>query len=195
MHATRVARAEGTQIAGLLLLSTSARSTNALLMAQLEPQLRERMPERAEAELAAIRTALADFMAGKTIDPKQVTSIAPLQMLLGSLTNPATATLARSMLGWDPLPEVAAVGVHILVYNGAKDVQVDPEIDAKQLAKANAQAELFIAPAADHVLKHETRTLAELRADLAMVQANMNSESRVLDGATVDAITSWLIAH
>lgn len=195
MHATRVALAEGTQIGGLLLLSASARSTQALVLAQLEPQLRARLPERADAELAAMRTAIADFIAGKDIDPTKVTQIPPLQMLLGSLTNPATATLARSMLAWDPLPEVGKVGVHIFVYNGGKDVQVDPELDAKVLAKANPQAELFIASDADHVLKHEPRSVAELRADIAMVQANMNSEKRVLDTVTLDAITSWLIAH
>ncbi len=195
IHATRVAIAEGPQIAGLLLLSMSSRSTFTLVISQLEQQLRARLPDRADAELAAIRSAFADFMAGKDIDPKQVTSIAPLQMLVGSLTNASTATLARSMFDWNPLPEVAKVGVHIFVYNGAKDVQMSPELDAKPLAKANAQAELFIAPDADHVLKNETRTLAELRADIGMVQANMNSESRVLDAPTVDAITSWLIAH
>jgi pimeloyl-ACP methyl ester carboxylesterase len=195
MHATRVAIEEGSRLGGLLLLSTSGRSMQALILAQLEPQLRGALPDRADAELTAFRTALADFLAGKPVDPTKVTQIPQLQMLLNSLTNPGTATLARSMLGWDPLPEVAKVPVHILVYNGARDIQVDPELDAKVLGRANPQAELFIAPEADHVLKHETRTMAELRGDLMIVQTQMNAEGRSLDPATLDAITNWLIAH
>ncbi len=195
MHATRVAIEEGTQIAGLLLLSASSRSMQALILAQLEPQLRAALPDRADAELAAFRAALADFIAGKPVDPTKVTQIPQLQNLLASLTNASTATLARSMIGWEPVPEVAKVPVHIFVYNGARDIQVDPERDAKVLAQANPQAELFIAPEADHVLKHETRTMEQLRGDLMMVQTQMNAETRTLDAVTLDAITSWLIAH
>lgn len=195
MHATRVALAEGTALGGLLLLSASGRSMPTLIMGQLEPQLRGAMPDRADAELAAIRTALADFIAGKPVDPTQVTQIPPLQQLIAAITRPATASLSRSMLAWDPLPEVGKVGVHILVYNGARDVQVDPELDAKVLSRANPAAELHIAPQADHVLKHETREMTELRANLPLVQQQMNAEGRTLDPATVEAITNWLIAH
>lgn len=195
MHATRVALVEGDQLAGLVLLATSARSMQALILAQLEPQLRTALPDRADAELTAIRTALDDFIAGKPVDPKQVTSIPQLQLLVGSITNPASATLARSMIAWDPLPAVAQVSVPILVLNGRRDVQVDPELDAKPLAAANPRAELHIAPDADHVLKHETRTIAELRANLAMVQAKMNDPARTLDPASVDAIATWIAKH
>lgn len=195
IHATRVALEEGTQIGGLLLLAANGRSMQALILAQLEPQLRAALPDRADAELAAIRTAFADFIAGKPIDATKVTQIPQLQMLVGSITNPASATLARSMIAWDPLPELAKVRVHILVYNGARDIQVDPVIDAEALGRANPQAELVIAPAADHVLKHETRTMAELRANLGIVQTQMNADGRTLDPWTVEAITNWLLVH
>ncbi len=195
MHATRVALEEGMQLGGLLLLSATARSMPALILAQLEIQLRAGMPDRADAELAAVRTAFADFLAGKAVDATKVSTIPQLQQLVGAIINPPTATLSRSMLAWDPAPEVAKVGVHIFVYNGAHDLQVDPELDAKVLGKANPQAELFIAPEADHALKHETRTTAELRGNLMLVQTQMNAETRTLDPATLDAITNWLMAH
>lgn len=195
MHAIRVAIAEGTQLGGLVLLSAGGRSLKAIVLSQLEPQLRAALPAQADAELTAIRTALDDFVAGKPVDATKVSKIPQLQGLVQAFVNPTTASLSRSMIGWDPLPELAKVSVHTLVYNGARDIQVDPELDAKPLSRANPQAELFIAPAADHVLKHETRTMAELRANLMLVQTQMNAETRTLDPATVDAITNWLMAH
>jgi len=114
-----------------------------------------------------------------------------------AITNPATASLSRSMLGWDPLAAVAQLRVPILVYNGRRDVQVDPELDAHALAKSNdrERTELHIASEADHVLKHETRTIAELKANLMIVQSQMNAESRVLDPASIDIIATWLARH
>jgi pimeloyl-ACP methyl ester carboxylesterase len=193
--ATRVALAEGDHIAGLLLLSVSARSMTDLILAQLEPQLRAALPQRADAELAAVRSAFADFAAGKSVDPTKVTAIPGVQQLVGAVVNPATATLARGLVTFDPLPAVAQVHVPIFVFNGMKDVQVDPELDAKKLAAANKEATLFIAPEADHVLKHEPKTVAELRANLLAVQTGYNAEGRTLDEATVNAIVGWLADH
>jgi pimeloyl-ACP methyl ester carboxylesterase len=195
MHAVRVAAAEGDKLAGLLLLSTSGRSMASIILTQLTPQLKAAMPAQADALLAAIKQAIADFLAGKAVDPKQVTQIPPLQQLLQALFNPATATLSRSMIGWESRDEVKKLALPIFVYNGAHDIQVDPELDAKPLAASNPRAELFIAPEADHVLKHETRSMSDLRANLMIVQTQMNAESRTLDPATLEAITDWLIAH
>lgn len=197
MHATRVALAEGNAIAGILLLSTSGRSMHSLILAQVEPQLRAALPDRADAELAGLRTAFADFLAGKPVDPTKASAIPQLQALVNAITNPATASLSRSMLGWDPLAAVAQLRVPILVYNGRRDVQVDPELDAHALAKSNdrERTELHIASEADHVLKHETRTIAELKANLMIVQSQMNAESRVLDPASIDIIATWLARH
>jgi pimeloyl-ACP methyl ester carboxylesterase len=163
-----------------------------LIVAQLEAQLRTALPQRADAELAAVRTAFADFAAGKPVDPTKVTAIVPIQQLVGAVVNPATAMLARGLVTFDPLPAVAQVHVPIFVFGGMKDVQVDPELDAKKLAAANKGATLFVAPDADHVLKHETKTVAELRANMLAVQTGYNAEGRNLDEATVNAIVGWL---
>jgi uncharacterized protein len=195
MHATRAALAEGNQVAGLVLLSATGRSLQTVLFSQVELQLRAAMPDRADAELASLRAAFADFLAGKAVDPKAASTLAPLQMLVASVTNPASASLARSMFAWDPLPAIRQLTIPIFVYNGRRDIQVDPELDAKALAAANSRSELFLAEEADHVLKHETHTMAELRANLMSVQAQMNAPSRTLDGPTVDAIATWLGAH
>ena len=197
IHAMRVALEEGTQIAGLLLLSTSGRSMQALILAQVEPQLRAALPDRADAEMASLRAAFADFAAGTPVDPTKASQIPQLQMLVQSITNPSTATLARSMFSFDPIAALAKVRVPIFIYNGRRDVQVDPELDAHALAKANDRdrTELHIASEADHVLKHETRTVGELRANMMIVQSQMNAETRTLDGPTVDDITTWLAKH
>src|SRR4029079_2853641 len=121
-----------------------------------------------------------------------VTSIVPIQQLVRAVVNPATATLARGLVTFEPLPVVAQVHVPIFVYGGMKDVQVDPELDAKKLAAANKRATLFVAPEADHVLKHEMKTIAELRGNLMAVQTGYNAEGRELDPATVNAIVGWL---
>jgi pimeloyl-ACP methyl ester carboxylesterase len=197
MHAMRVALEERDHIAGLLLLSASGRSMQTLILAQVEPQLKAALPDRADAEMASLRAAFADFVAGKPVDPTRASQIPQLQMLVQSITNPATATLARSMFSFDPIPALAQIRVPIFIYNGRRDVQVDPDLDAQALAAANdrERTELHIASEADHVLKHETRSLAELRANMMIVQSQMNSETRTLDGPTVDSITTWLAAH
>jgi hypothetical protein len=46
-----------------------------------------------------------------------------------------------------------------------------------------------------HVLEHETKSLAELRANRGMVQIGYNAEGRELDPATADALVAWLAQH
>jgi pimeloyl-ACP methyl ester carboxylesterase len=197
MHAMRVAVAEGPHIAGLMLLSASGRSMEKLILAQIEPQLRTAIPARADAELASFRAALTDFLAGKAVDPKNASTLPPLQQLVAAIVNPATATLSRSTLGFDPLPELGKVRVPIFIYNGRHDIQVDPTLDAQALAGANdrERTELHLASEADHVLKHEMRSIDELRANLMDVQTMMNAEGRTLDPATLEAIATWLAAR
>ena len=192
IHATRVAVSEGKRIRGLVLLSAAGRSLMTVMMGQIEGQMRAAMPLQADVELAALQKAFDEFLAGRPVDPKQVTSIPPLQQLVMAVTNPATATLSRGLFGFDPADALAKVEVPVLIYSGMKDVQVDPEKDAKRLAAVKPSATLFLAPEADHVLKHETKSLAELRANLMMVQTSYNAEGRQLDAATVDAIVAWL---
>jgi pimeloyl-ACP methyl ester carboxylesterase len=198
LHAIRTADLEGNALAGVLLLSTTGRTLRDILLAQITTQIERAAPGQAEAMVAPFRTAMDDFIAGKTIDPKAATPIAGLQQLLGSLTAPASATLARGLLVADPLAGVAKITVPIFIYNGEKDVQVDPTIDTPLLAsaaKANKDVTVFLAPEADHVLKHEPKSLDELHANLAALEIAYNSPDRGLDEATVAAIVGWLAKH
>lgn len=191
IHATRVALVEGKHIAGLVLLSAAGRTMMTVMMGQLESQMRAAMPLQADRELAALQKAFDDFLAGKAVDPKQVTSIGPLQQLVASAVNPQSATLVRGLFAFDPAEALAKIDVPVFIYNGMRDIQVDPEKDAKHLAAVKPDATLVLAPEANHVLKHETKSIVELRADLAMVQTNYNAEGRELDPTTVAALVDW----
>jgi pimeloyl-ACP methyl ester carboxylesterase len=168
-----------------------------LILAQVEPQLRAALPDRADAELASLRAAFADFVAGKPVDVAKASTIPQLQMLVGSVTNPTTAMLVRSMFAFDPLKELAQIRVPIFIFNGKKDVQVDPDLDAQALANANdrERTEIHLASEADHVLKHEPRSMQELRANLLIVQSQMNADGRTLDPAALEAIAKWLASR
>ena len=79
------------------------------------------------------------------------------------------------------------------------DVQVDPEVDAKRLHQAfitaHRDATLHIAPEADHVLKHEPKTIAEIRANPQEAQDNYNADGRILDADLASSVVGWLAAH
>jgi hypothetical protein len=189
-HAARVAEAEGHAIAGVLLLSGAGRTLESILLAQIDGQLRTAMPAQAEAVMAALHRAFDDFAASKPVDPDQVTTIPALRMVLRSAMAPQSATLARGLLRFDPLPVVATLDVPVFIYNGEKDIQVDPAIDTKALVEARKGKDVteFLAADANHVLEHEARAKAELSPGTV----KYNEPDRVLDPATVDAISKWI---
>jgi pimeloyl-ACP methyl ester carboxylesterase len=197
IHAIRTALAEGDRLTGLVLLSSAGRTMRDILVDQVSRQLQTAAPAQAGALLGPFAKALDDFIAGKHVDPRTATSVPGLQNLLAAVTAPQAAKLSRGLISFDPAPAVAQVAIPVFVFNGQKDVQVDPEQDAKRLvaARAGKDVTLFLAPDANHVLEHEDKPLAALRADLAAVQAGYNAADRVLDPAAVDAIAGWLLKH
>lgn len=194
IHATRVALAEGHALAGLVLLSSAGRTMKVIIVAQVEAQLRRAMPAQADAIIAAIQHALDDFVAGTPVDPAKVTAIPQLNQLVAAIVNPATAPLVRALVTLDPAPLAAQVDVPVFVFNGLKDIQVDPQLDATRLADARKAAHrdvtLFLAPDANHVLEHEPRSLEVLRANLLAV--DYNTDARTLDDTTLAALAGWL---
>ncbi|MDQ3369418.1 MAG: lysophospholipase [Myxococcota bacterium] len=203
IHATRLAAAAGPQLAGLIFLAATGRTMVDTILRQIEPQLRNPIAglsdEQATAELAALRTALTDFMAGRPVDPTKVTTIAPLQQLVAQLTAPATAGLTRSLLGYDTTAEAPKLALPMLVLNGGKDLQVDAERDGRALAEtlraAGRDVTFHLAPDADHVLKHEPQTPEALRAALVSTQHAYNAEARTIDPELLRAVASWLAAR
>jgi len=179
VHALRVALAERDQIAGVLLLSTPGRR----LADVLYDQIGRKLPD--DAARAKLRTELDDFLAGKP----------PSRTLAAIGLTPAAATIGRDLMAADPAALVAQITVPVFISNGERDLQVDPVLDAKALAAAHPGATLFIAPESDHVLKHETKTLAELRDNGLLTEARYNAPDRDLDPALVRAIYDWLAAR
>ncbi len=188
IHAIRVAEAEGHAIAGILLLSGAGISLARELVAQVDVQMEKAMPAMKDATHTALQQALADVIAGKQVDPAAVSQIPGIQMLLRSLTAPDAAGLARTLLAFDPIADLPKVDVPVFVYAGEKDVQVDPEVNAKALAAASSHATLFLAPDANHILEHEARA----KADIGPADAKYNEPDRVLDQASADAIAQWI---
>jgi acetyl esterase/lipase len=149
-----------------------------------------------EQELDGLRKAFADFMAGKPVDPQKASRIPQLQQLVAGLVNPATASLTRALLGFDNAAEAPKLAGPFYVSAGGKDVQVDLERDSKRLEKALRDAgkdvTFHLSPDADHVLKHEPKTVEQIRADPQAAQNAYNAEGRVLDEDFVTALVAWL---
>lgn len=203
IHATRLAQVAQPPLAGVLYLSPVSRTMIDTILTQVEAQLKHpsaMLSEReVEAEMASLRKAFADFMAGKPVDPRQVSKIPWLQPLVAVVVNPATATGMRALLGFDNAAEAGALSGPFFVLAGGKDVQVDPDLDAGRLEKALRAAgrdvTLHLAVDADHVLKHEPKPLAALRDDLRAAQSSYSADGRVLDASATAAIVAWLAAH
>lgn len=201
IHATRLA--QSTHVDGIVYLSSASRTMVDTILAQLEAQLRNpgaMLSDKAiEQEMSGLRQAFTDFMAGKPVDPQKASRIPQLQQLVVGLINPATATLTRALLGFDNAAEAPKLAGPFFVFAGGKDVQIDPERDAKRLERALRAAErdvtFHLSPDADHVLKHEPKTLEQIRADPVTAQNAYNAEGRVLDRDFVAALVSWLAAR
>jgi len=97
IHATRVAQIAGTTIAGILYLSSAARSMTDTLLTQLENQLANAAKTHPLAGLSeadvvtqmdALRRAFDDFHAGRAVDPTAVSKIPQVQQLVAQLVNP-----------------------------------------------------------------------------------------------------------
>jgi pimeloyl-ACP methyl ester carboxylesterase len=201
IHATRLAQT--VHVDGVIYLASASRTMVDTILAQLEAQLKNpaaMLSDKAiDQEMSGLRQAFKDFMAGKPVDPQKVSRIPQLQQLVVGLINPATATLTRALLGFDVAVEAPKLAGPFFVSAGGKDMQIDPERDAKRLEKAlrdgGRDVTFQLAPDADHVLKHEPKSPDQLRADPVSVQNAYNADGRVLDRSLVDALVSWLAAR
>ena len=198
IHATRVAMSAN--LRGVVYLASASRTMADTILSQLESQLKNpkaQLSEKAvETEMTGLRQAFTDFLAGKPVEPAKASRIPQLQELVKNLINPATAGLTRELLAYDNAVEAPKGKGPFFVSAGGKDVQIDLERDAKRLEKALRDAgkdvTFHLSPDADHVLKHEPKSIDELRADPVSVQNAYNAEGRVLDKDLVDALVNWL---
>ena len=202
LHALRLGQQEGHALRGVMLLSSVGRNYGDLMLSQIEASFRKEgglSGEPLANFMKPIRKAFADFAAGKTVDPRTVGPFPAIQRLVASLVNPASVGLVRPLLAFAPSKAIATLKVPVLVLGGAKDIQVDPTIDGVLLRDAAKNAGVTVtyvaAPDADHVLKHEAKSLKVLVADRGATGRGYNKAGRVLDPASVKAMVTWLVAQ
>lgn len=202
IHATRLAQLVGRRLRGVALLAGPGRSMRDLLIEQLDGNFRHsaKLPaDQVEGIMAPIRDGLARFVAGETVDPAALSSIPQVQMIFRALMAPATAGIGRALVSFEPATAAAALELPILVLQGGKDIQVDPERDARhladQLARAGREVTLHLSPDANHVFKHEPKSVAECRADPVSVQNSYCAGDRPLDPDAVTALAGWVLAR
>lgn len=201
IHATRLALAEPTALRGVIFLAGPGRSLRVVLASQLENQFRNApnsSPDQVEAQMKPIRDGLAEFVAGKEVDPKSLSPVPQLQAIFFNMMAKPVAGIGRPLLAFEPTAEAARISVPVLVLQGGKDLQVDPVLDAEPLAAALKAARrdvtFHLSPNANHVLKHEPLSVAELRADMVAVQAGYAAEGRALDPDVVSTLLAWIRA-
>lgn len=199
IHALRLAEARADRIRGVILLSAPGRSLREVLEVQMEHNVLSAFkltPEQMEAEMAPIRTALRSFAAGETVDPKSASSRPQVLFILNALMAPMVARIGRALAAFEPAQAAAALAVPMLVFQGGKDVQVDPVEDAERLVAARRAAhkpvEYHLSPMADHVLKFEPRSVEEVRASPQTLVAGYNAPDRTLVADLVDTLARWI---
>jgi pimeloyl-ACP methyl ester carboxylesterase len=198
IHVTRLALAEGHAVRGVILLSAPARPMKDLLLSQIESGFRDDAklaPEEVEARMKPIRQGLADFLAGKDVDPQAVSDSPQIRMIFMSLTAKPVAALGRALISFDPEAEAAKIEVPVLVLQGGKDIQVDLG-EAQRLVSALRGAKrdvsYHLSPDASHVLKHELKAIPDLLANRAAVQATYSADGIPIDEDVVAALTAWI---
>lgn len=177
--------------AGIVLAAPPGRPTRDVLLSQLQLQV-DQVPDGSRL-MDAVRAAAARYAAGKPMDldphlPEQ------LQMILTSFETPANLPLARELWVEDATRSLADVEIPTLVLIGGHDLQIDVHADGGPLQAAAAgrpNITFAFPPTANHVLKEDTRTAAEV---IATPGNGYNAEGTRLDPEALDTILRWLHA-
>ncbi|TWS24672.1 alpha/beta hydrolase [Tsukamurella sputi] len=177
------------RFAGLVLTGAPGRSVGAVARTQIGAQVAGLAD--GEAILRAYDEAVARFRDGEPARPDPALPEG-IRTLVESLETPANLLFARELWSADGAALLAGLDLPVLVVIGGKDVQVDPVLDGGPLERAAVGRDVrFAYPAdADHVLKHENAS----RADLVpgVVAGAYNAEGRELDAEAVASIVGWL---
>lgn len=197
LHALR-AKTEGRiDVAGLVLLATPGRTTEELVLSQVDEQLEDAgMPrESIDQELASLKTAMDAVSRGETVDAHRVSDIPGLIALVETLQTEDAEQFAAELLGWDPARAIGDIERSILIVNGLKDTQVDAEDDGQRLFEAaddEADVTLALIEDADHVFKFQPVPVEELGTQFSLTY---NDPTRHLEEALLEALASWIYAR
>ncbi|MFJ3958626.1 alpha/beta hydrolase family protein [Arthrobacter sp. NPDC090010] len=175
--------------AGVILASPPGRAVGEVLLMQLRTQLGQ-VPGGLEL-LPLVEEAAARYNRGEAMDlderlPESV------RMVLMSFETPANLPLARELWSEDAADALPGLTQPTLVIIGEKDLQVDVRADGAPLQEAAAGKQnigFVFPPTANHVLKEETRSLAELAEAPG---TGYNEEGTRLDPESLDLVLGWL---
>ena len=175
---------------GLVLTGAPGRSIGEVGRSQIFNQVGS-LPG-AETIMKLYDEAIAEFQSGR---PMVVEPSLPdgLKRLLTSLENPNNLPFARELWAYSLPEHLARVSEPTLVVIGKKDIQVDWKVDGRALEDATAQgttASFDYPEDANHVLKHEERSIERLTAEY--VAAHYNAADAELDEEAANAILNWL---
>ena len=182
-------RPQHVPLAGLVLAAPPGRAIGDLLLAQLALQLAQR-PD-GDALYPMVEAAAARYTAGQPMDPDPELP-EDVRMVLASFETPTNLPFARELWSEDAADTLPSVRVPTLVVIGGKDLQVDARIDGGLLQEVAGEMSnvTFAFPAnANHVLKEEARTIAEIAASGTL---RYNDPDTRLDPETADLIVAWL---
>jgi pimeloyl-ACP methyl ester carboxylesterase len=200
--ATRTAQAEPANVTGLIYLSAASRSVEAILIEQVRTNLLDvaKMPSGDVDKIAAaMHQAFDDALAGKPVDVTKISDIPQLQQLMAKFFAPQLRALALPLAMFENASEAAKLPHPRLVMAGGKDMQVDPERDGRLMERnaraAGREVTYHLSPEANHVYKHEARTVEELKKDPQGAIDVYARDGVPLDTDAVDAILTWLAAH
>lgn len=194
-HALRAVAQQRIEVQGVMLLSVPGRTIRQLVVDEVREDLAAvGMTEQVkQAELRSLQQALDSIARGEEVDARSVSDIPGLVSLVAILQQEDSRQFAAELLNWDPTEAIRRVDVPILVLNGLKDLQVDPERDARRLYEAadqtNEQVELALVEHADHVLKHQSMDRDEIATQPSLTY---NDPARVLDEAVLETLVRWV---
>lgn len=197
-HALRAAADERIDVAGLILMSTAGRSMKQLVSDQVDEQLREAGlgGEAVEAELASLDRAFERVARGDEVDSRQVSDIPGLVSIVETLQQDNARQFAAELLDWNPTTAIRRVDGPVLLVNGLKDTQIDPEADGERLHEAAEQAgvdvELALVEHADHVMKRQTIPSDEITRQQSLTY---NDPARQLEEAVLAVMVEWLLGE
>ena len=160
----------GAPVAGVALLAGLGRPFAVVLREQLAAQFDA-------ATLAQWDSAFARYLRGE--------EAGELPDALRSLVAPANRRFLQTAVGYDPVKEVRAAKVAVLIVQGGTDIQVSVA-DARALAAARPAATLLIIADANHVFKR-----APTR-DRAAQTAQYMDPTLPLVPELVDAVVRWM---
>jgi dienelactone hydrolase len=182
--------AQDIPFAGIVLAAPPGRPIRDVLLSQLELQSAQ-FPGGGDL-IDAVRAATARYEAGQAMDPDPRLP-EEVRLVLSSFETPTNLPLARELWSEDATQILPEVRVPALVLIGGHDLQIDVHADGGPLqAAAAGMSNITFAfpPTANHVLKEDTRTAAQV---IATPGNGYNADGTRLDPEALDTILAWLL--